>query len=229
MAWCHNAGDWGHPNPIARLTLPPGNHTGLMGCHHSFSVGEQAGNSEPPLTFKRSLCKILLDHTPPPQHTHLTLPLCSPHSLQIMSASLLGLTLTLVRPQSGPSQGAWCHNTGDLGQLNINDRLTLPPGPHMGPMGRRCSFSVGERAGPSVHMVTFEGAPRQNPWAHAPLSQHPHFGLPHPSPHRFLLRSAGLMGTNPNTRSAPSGPFQRGLAPQCWDWGLPSPSARITL
>ena len=81
MAWCHNAGDWGHPISSARLTLPPGNHTGLTGCHHSFKVGEQAGNSELLSTFECPLCKILWDHTPPPQCTHLTLPLCLPHSL----------------------------------------------------------------------------------------------------------------------------------------------------
>ena len=140
-----------------------------------------------------------------------------------------GLNLALGQPQRDPSQGTWHRNTGDWGHLNINDRLTLPPGHNMGPMECHCSFSLGERTGPSVHMATFERAPCQNPWGHAQLSQGPHLFLLLCSLHSLQLRSAGLQGANPSSFGPMRGPFPGAWHPNAGDGGLPSLSARLTL
>ena len=109
----------------------------------------------------------------------------------------------------------------------MNDSLNLPPVHHTGPTGPCCSFSVGERAGPSVHVVTFEGAPSQIPWAHTPPYHCPHLGLVLCSPHTFQLRSEGLLCANPNARLDPMGPFPRGLVPQSWGLGMAKPQCQI--
>ena len=88
---------------------------------------------------------------------------------------------------------------------------------------------MGELAGPSEPPATFISPLRQNAWAHAPALQRPHLGPLLRSPHSRHIRPAGLLGVNPNHRSAPEGPLPRDLAPHAGDWGLPNPSARPTL
>ena len=78
---------------------------------------------------------------------------------------------------------------------------------------------MGERAGPSGPPPTFEGAPNEKAWAQAHVHQHPHLGPTRRSTHRWFIGPAGLLGANPNHRSAPLGPFPRGLASQRWGWG----------
>ena len=160
VAWRHNAGEWGHPIPSARLTLPPGNHRGLRGRHCSFSVGEGAGTSEQPSTFK---CHCTKTFGPTLSLSSALTSVCHTASHTAFGSRLKaswGLTLTLGRPQSGPSQGTWSQNAGDWGPPSPSARLTVSPGHHMCPSGPRGSFSMGERAEASEAPATFEGDPR---------------------------------------------------------------------
>ena len=77
-----------------------------------------------------------------------------------------------------------------------------------------------------MHLATFEGAPRQYPWTHAPPSQRPDLGSPFHLPHSLWLRSVGLLGANHNLSSSPEGPFPRGLARQCWGLGTDKPQCQ---
>ena len=43
---------------------------------------------------------------------------------------------------------------------------------------------------------------------------------------QLVDRACWTPGSNPNTRSAPEGPFARGLAPQLWGLGTPEPQLR---
>ena len=164
--------------------------------------------------FKGPLGQNPWARAPPPQRPHLSQTLLSPHSSWV-------LTLTIGRPWRGASHGAWHHNAGDWGPPSPCARLTLPPGRHPGPSGWLHSFRAGEIAGPSEPMVNFQGPLCQNSWAHASPPQRPHLGLPLRWLHSPQLWPVGLLGANPNSRSAPKVPFPRGLVPQCW--GLRTP------
>ena len=111
-ALCRNTSDWGLPSSSAGLTLAPRCHTGPSGRIPSFRVGERAGPSQPPATFKGAPCQNASAHAPARQRPHLGLPLRSPRSRRIGTASLPGLTLTLGRPPKGTSQEAWRGNVG---------------------------------------------------------------------------------------------------------------------
>ena len=153
-----------------------------------------------------------------------------PHSsLQTHQLRPAGLLLANPNPRlvpRGPSPGAWHHNAGDWRHPSHSARLTLPPGRHPGLSGRRCTFSVGEWPGSSEPLVTFEGPLCQNPWAHAPLAQCPHHGLPSHYLHSCHLGPPGFLGANPNHRSAIERPFPRGLAMQCRGLGTPEPQCQ---
>ena len=133
------------------------------------------------------------------------------------------LILTLGRSPEGPSKGLGAPTLG-IGNLRTPalDSPCSPPPP--GPLGAPPVIQARERVGPSEPLASFEGRQRQNTWAHAPTHQRPPLGPPPPSPHRPWILPAGLLGANPNPRSAPKGLLPRGLAPQCQGLGTPAPA-----
>ena len=95
----------------------------------------------------------------------------------------------------------------------------LPPGV----VGALPVIQGGKRTGPSEPPATFEGPLRQNARALSPARQHPHLGPPLRSQHSRRIRLGGLLGANPNPRSAPEGPLLRSLARQRRGLGAPEP------
>ena len=82
----------------------------------------------------------------------------------------------------------------------------------------------GRRTGTALRAMTiFEGPGRQNAGAHAPARHCPQLSLHLHSSHSWRIRPAGLLGANLNPRTAPEGPFLRGLAPQHRGLGTPKP------
>ena len=71
-------------------------------------------------------------------------------------------------------------------------------------------------AGHCENLAIFEGPPVPKLLGYAPPPQCPHFSLPLRTPLSPQLVSVGLLGANPNTRSALEGHFPKGLAPQIW-------------
>ena len=134
-----------------------------------------------------------------------------------------GLTLTLGRPPSSPSQGVCPPKTGNLLPLTPSTRGTLMPAHNPGTLEGHQSFRAGEWAGPSKCMATFEGPACQNPWAHARTPQRPHLGPPLRSPHNPPLWPAVLLRANPNPRSALKSPIPSGRGKQCWELGTLGP------
>ena len=139
------------------------------------------------------------------------------------------LTLTLGQPPRGPSQWAWCCNSGDWEPPSPSARLTLPPHRHTSRYGSRRTFSAGERAGPSETPTYFQGPSRQNSWALTPTRQRSHLCPPLCSPHNPRIGPADLLGANSNPRSDPEGPIPRGLSPQRLGLRTPEPQPALTL
>ena len=141
---------WTHP-----AARPPPEPLGALLVIHG---GRQAGPSEPPANFKGPLRQNAWAHAPARQRPPLGPPLCLRHIRRMGPAASWVLTLTLVRPLRGPSQGAWRHNTGDWGPPSPSDGLTLPPC-HPAttlPPPALPVIQGGRRAGPSEPPAIFE-------------------------------------------------------------------------
>ena len=186
-------------------------------------AGERAGPSEPPSTFECPLCQNPWATLPLPSAFTLARPPTSHRAFGSGLPASWWLTVTLVQPLRGRSQGAWCPKAGDWRHTNPNARLTLKPGHQTGPPGATAHSGRENVPGPPSHHRHSNSPPCQNAWAHAPHPQCPHLGQPLRSPHSLWLVSACLLGPNPNPRSAPECPFPRGLAPQCWGLGTHKP------
>ena len=127
-AWRRNAGDWGHPNPSARLTLPPGHRTGLMGAT-SHSGWE---NGQGPLSHHRLLNAPLRQNpwAMPPLHSDLnsSCPSARHTALSWGLRASWGLSLTLGQPRGSlPKEpGATTLGIGDT-RRSMTDSAFLQP------------------------------------------------------------------------------------------------------
>ena len=110
--------------PHGRIRAAP-----LLQCGRTGRVLRVPGN------IRRPTCQNPWAHAPPPQHPHFGLPLHTPHSHQLASVGLLGVTLTIGQTPWGSSQGAWHHNDEDWGPPSPSARLTLSPSHHTGESG----------------------------------------------------------------------------------------------
>ena len=184
-----------------------------LGRRQAFRMGEWSGPSEP-RRFRRPPHRNALSHTPARQRPYLGPLLHTPHSQPIQAAGLLGSN---PNPRSVPEghlpRGLAPQRRG-LGtpehQHRTHPAAPLPPGP----LGVPLVIQDGRIVRALGALATFEGPPRQKAWAHAPARQRPHLGPPISSPHSRRIGPAGLLGANPNPRSAPEWPLTRGLAPQ---------------
>ena len=194
----------------------------------SYSAGERAGSSELP-AFVGPLC----------QNTWPTLPLprlltSAHHSAQCRAAgsglqATWGLTLTIGRPHRCPSQGAWHHNAGDWGPRSPVPDSHLGQATTCAHWGTATHSGLENRQSPASPQRPLKAPCTETLGPKLRLPQCPHLGLLLCSPHSHWLRTACLLGANPNPRWALKGPFPRGLAPQQWGLGTRSPSTRLTL
>ena len=90
-------------------SLPPG----PSGRRQSFRAGEQEGPSELQAFSKAGSVKTLGPTRLLPSAFTSTCPSVPHTAVGSSRPATWGLTLTIVRPLRGPSQGAWCHNAGD--------------------------------------------------------------------------------------------------------------------
>ena len=121
-----------------------------------------------------------------------------------------GLTVTLGQPLKGHSQRAWHRIARDWGRPRPSARLTLPSRHHLGRKGATGHSGQENGQGPRSPRRPSKAPPRQNAWAHAPARQRPHLGPPLQAPHSQRIGPVGLLGANPNPRSAPEWPLLRG-------------------
>ena len=199
-----------------------------MGGHHSFRTGEHAGTSKQPSTFEVPPTKTLGPMLPIPRALTLASP--SAHSTAFGSClpASWGLTLTLGRPPSVPSQGAWSRNAGDWGHPNSSATLSLPPSHHMGASGPQRSFKT-EKVQCTPSAWLHSKAPAPSPWAHTPPPQRPHSGATPLTP-QLSAQACRPPGGYTLTLVQPlRGPSQWAWCRNAGDWLPPRPSARLTL
>ena len=184
---------------------------------------ERAGHSEHLATFEAPPRQNHWAQAPPPQLPHRGLPLHSPHSLQLCSAGLLGAKPNPRLAPEWPFPRGMVPHCWGLGTTEPQGQTHTAAWPPPGPIGAP-PLIQGGRMGMALHaMGDIRVCMRQNPWVHAPPAQRPHLGPPLCSPHNHRLGPPGLLGANPNPRSAPKGPFPRGLALQSWVLGTAKP------
>ena len=211
---------WTHP----AAPPPPGPRRALP----VIQVRRTAGPSEPPAAFEGALRQNAWAHAPACQRPHLGPPLRSLPRQRIRPAGLWGLTLTLRRPPGAPPKGpgATMLGIGDPEpQRRTHPATPMPPRP----LGVLPIIQGGRTVRALRGTATFQGPPIQNAGAHVPARQCPHLGKPLFSPHSQQIGPAGILGANPNPRSAPRGPSQEAWRRQPQGIGSPSPSARLNL
>ena len=174
--------------PYARLTLKPGQQTGPPGATAHSGWENVPG---PPSRHQHSNSPCAKTHGPMlPIPSALTL--ASPSARSTAFGSCLpvswGLTLTLGRPLSFLSQGAWHHNAGDWEHTNPNARLTLSPGHQTGQRGT--AAHSGQENG--------QGPPSYHRTSNAPCSKILGPTLPYPAP---SPRPASLLTIQPSARA----------------------------
>ena len=198
-----------------------------MHCH-SFRAGEPAGPSKPLATFEGPPCQNRWSHASLPQRSHLGPRIHSHHSHGLDLSASWGLNPKPKSAPKGPFQRGLVLQCWGLGTNEPQPQNHTPTRPPPGPT-EASPIIQGGRMGRALRATSsLEGPPCQNPWAHAPLPQHPHLGPSLCSPDSRQFGPASLLGANPNLRSAPEGPFPRGLAPQLWVLWTLSTSTRLT-
>ena len=216
-------------SPSARLTLPPGHHTGPTWRRRSIRRGNVPG---PPSCHRPSNAhgtKALGPRPPSPVHSPWP---ATPTSRRAFGSGLPAswwLTLTLVRPPRGRSQGAWCPKAGDWRHTNPNARLTLKPGHQTGPPGATAHSGRENVPGPPSHH-RHSNSPRAK--THGPTLPIPSaLTLASPSVHRTAFGSClpASWGLTLTLGQPPCVPSQGAWHHNAGDWEHTNPNARLTL
>ena len=162
------------------------------------------------MTFKGPPHQNTRVQAPARQRPHLSPPLRSSHSWRIGPAVLLGAQSNPRLAPEGPLPRSLVPKRWGL-EIPEPQCLTHPATPPQpGLLGAPPVIQGGEWGGPAESLETFEGPWCQNAWAHTPAQQSPHLVPPFHSLHSWQIEPAGVLGANPNARSAPRGAHPKG-------------------
>ena len=180
-------------------------------CYPAATWGVRTGRPSAPPATSKAPCTKMLGPTLP-LATTLTSARPSDHRTA-GRLGLLGVTLNIGRPLTGPPKGPGAATPG------IGDPRAPAPDSPCRPATTWATRGTARYSGretgralrtPSVLLRP----PHQNAWAHTPAGQRPHLGPTLRSQHSRRIWPADLLGANPIPTSAREGPLPRGLAPQ---------------